>query len=242
LNHLSEDLESRENELSNAVRRAEAQHKQTASTLGGKLDQAIRNFNRLDATLNGISGDGEVDAGGGAALRIGERLEELERQSQRAQDAKFLLICWIEVSERGSLSQLEDLKRRPGADGGQVRCASIARQLLRISQRMEQDDGGYSNGQTNGVNGNSRRNGDTPGSKFNTRELIERFLEGLETDLLQQFDTHYRRNALEAMKECATALRDFNDGASVAGRYVNQHSFFIDRSQLITEEMGDAET
>jgi hypothetical protein len=189
-----------------------------------------------------LSSDPEVDGGGSAALRIGERLEELERQSQRAQDAKFLLVCWLEVNDRGSLSQLEDIKRRPGPDGGQVRCASIARQLLRISQRMEQDEGSYGNGQTNGANGASRRNGVTPGSKFNTREIIERFLEGLETDLLQQFDTHYRRNALEQMKECATALRDFNDGASVAGRYVNSHSFFLERSQLITEEMGDAET
>jgi exocyst complex component 5 len=43
-------------------------------------------------------------------------------------------------------------------------------------------------------------------------------------------------------QECATALRDFNDGASVAALFVNQHTFFIDRSQLVTEEIGDTET
>ncbi|KAL9002636.1 MAG: hypothetical protein Q9180_009957, partial [Flavoplaca navasiana] len=33
-------------------------------------------------------------------------------------------------------------------------------------------------------------------------------------------------------------LYDFNSGASVIGAFVNQHQFFIDRSQLITEEVG----
>jgi hypothetical protein len=45
------------------------------------------------------------------------------------------------------------------------------------------------------------------------------------------------------MRDCAVALRDFNDGASVMATYVNQHSFFIDRNQLVTEELsGDVET
>lgn len=241
LNALSEDLSSRENELTTAVGRAESQSNQIYSSTSPKFAQATQAFNQLDSAANSFSSDGEADGGGSLAVRIAERLEELERQRQRAQDAKFLLICWLEVSDRGSLSQLEDLKRKPGVNGGQVRCASIARQLLRISQRMEQDGESYSNGQNKATNGLNQRNGSITGSKFNTREIIEKFLEGLETDLLQQFDTHYRRNALEAMKECATALRDFNDGASVAGRYVNSHSFFLERSQLITEEMGDAE-
>jgi len=44
-------------------------------------------------------------------------------------------------------------------------------------------------------------------------------------------------------QECAVALRDFNDGGSVMALFVNQHQFFIDRSQLITEEVaGDDET
>lgn len=48
---------------------------------------------------------------------------------------------------------------------------------------------------------------------------------------------------LKALQECATALRDFNEGSSVMGMFVNQHNFFIDRSQLVTDEVaGDAET
>jgi hypothetical protein len=45
------------------------------------------------------------------------------------------------------------------------------------------------------------------------------------------------------MRECAVALKDFGDGASVMGLFVNQHQFFIDRSQLITEDLAaDPET
>jgi hypothetical protein len=40
------------------------------------------------------------------------------------------------------------------------------------------------------------------------------------------------------MKDCATVLQDFNGGASVIALFVNQHQFFIDRSQLVTEEVG----
>lgn len=239
LGNLSEDLQSQENELSAAVRRAEAQHKQNTISFGTKLEQAIESFNRLDNSLNGtgtLSGD---ESGGAAALRIGERLEELEKQRQRAQDAKFLLQCWLEVSEKGNLSTLEDMRRLGGGDG-KVRCASIARQLLKISNRLDPERRSGINGRVNGVNGYDKRNGS---SKYSTREIIEKFLESLEQDLLKQFDDHYRRQNFEGMKECAIALRDFNEGASVIGLFVNQHQFFIDRSQLVTEEVsGDSET
>jgi hypothetical protein len=166
-------------------------------------------------------------------VRIGERLEELDLQLKRANDAKFLIICWQEVSQRGTLETLEDRKRR----GKIVECASIARQLLRISTRLN-PDGAATNG--NIPNGTKRR----PGvSKHPTKEIIEKFLENLEQDLLAKFDDYYRRSNYEGMRECAVTLKDFSDGASVIATYVNQHSFFIDRTNLVTDElMVDAES
>lgn len=237
LQQLSEDLQSQENELSAAVRRAEGQHKQNTLSFGTKLEQATESFNRLDNSLNGTATVNGDEVGGAAALRIGERLEELEKQRQRAQDAKFLLQCWLEVSEKGNLSTLEDMRRLGGGDG-KVRCASIARQLLKISNRLDPER----RSGINGVNGYDKKNGNHSG-KYPTREIIEKFLESLEQDLLKQFDDHYRRQNFEGMKECAVALRDFNEGASVIALFVNQHQFFIDRSQLVTEEVaGDSET
>ncbi|KAI9731875.1 MAG: Exocyst complex component 5 [Cirrosporium novae-zelandiae] len=238
LRDLSGDLELRENELSAAVRRAEAQHQSNAEILGQKLNQTIDSFQKLDVTLNGSTTDG-YEAGGNAAVKIGEKLEEQEKQRRRAQDAKFLIQCWLEVSERGEMLSLEDLRHQATGDG-KVRSAHIARQLLKISQRLDPISWSHStvNGvATNGINGKNEK------PKPNTRELIEKFLESLEQDLLQQFDEFYRKQNFEAMRECATVLYDFNEGSSVMSLFVNTHQFFIERSQLITEEVGgDAET
>ncbi|KAK8213282.1 Exocyst complex component 5 [Zalaria obscura] len=244
LKTLSEDLESRENELSGSVRRAEAQHNQNIRSREQELEKAVDSFRQLERSL-----DGDGESGGNAAVRIGERLEELDRQRQRAQDAKFILQCWIEVSERGDLSSLEDVRRLGGGEG-KVRCAHIARQLLKICQRMDSRDSRHAGMGNNYTNGHSDMDGD--GSKgirngtsrnHQPKDIIEKFLESLEKDLLKQFDDFYRKQNLDGMRECAIALRDFGEGASVMGLFVNQHQFFIDRSQLVTEELaGDQET
>ncbi|KAF1808932.1 exocyst complex component Sec10 [Eremomyces bilateralis CBS 781.70] len=253
LRGLSEDLEKRENELSNAVRRAEAQHTNAAGSYGQRLEGAVDRYNQLENNLNASASSGLTDSQvtngngygygngnrngseGRDAVSIGERLEELDKQRQRALDAKFLIQCWQEVSSKGQLSSLEDMRRLGGSEG-KVRCASIARQLLRICTRLDQE--GISGRITKG---NGVRNGlgeaDSP-----AREIIEKFLEMLEKDLLKQFDNHYRKQNFDGMRECAIALRDFNEGASVMAVFVNQHEFFIDKNQLLADEnVGDGE-
>jgi hypothetical protein len=216
------------------VRRAEAQHNQNVESLGRRLEQAMERFQRLDSSLNG-GDEGGADAGGNIAMRIGERLEELDRQRKRALDAKFLIECWQEVSERGELMILEDQRR----SGDIVRCAEIARQLLRISTRLDPDGGQRVNGEV--PNGMKRRT--VHQSKHNTREVIEKFLENLEQDLLSKFQECYARPNYNGMRDCAIALKGFNDGSSVIATYVNQHSFFIERMQLNVEELAiDEET
>lgn len=239
MSDLSGDLEIRENELSGAARRAEAQHASNVQTLQQKFDHTVDSFHSLDSSLNGE--DHEKD--GNAVVKIGEKLEELDRQRTRAQDAKFLIQCWMEVSERGELLVLEDIRRQGGGDG-KVRCAHIARQLTKISQRLDSESWSQVDGNGTIANGTNGVHGGKDGRKrrHNTRELIEKFSETLEKDLLKSFDDFYRRENFEGMRECANVLHDFNGGASVIGAFVNQHQFFIDRSQLITEEIaGDVE-
>jgi exocyst complex component 5 len=230
LQELSEDLEGRENELTTAVRRAEANHSNNTDQLGRKLNSTIESFNKLDTSLS-ERGD---KWGGNMAVETGKVLEELDRQRKRAMDAHFLIECWDEVSNRGEITLLENL-RRSATGEGIIRAANIARQLLRISHRL---DGGSSrdtykdpaaNGVTNGVVGKR---------DLNTREIIEKFIETLENDMLKLFDDFYRRQNFEEMKNCAIVLQDFNGGASVQAAFVNQHQFFIDRNNLITEEIG----
>ena len=240
MSDLSGELELRENELSGAVRRAEAQHTANVQNLGKRLDQTVDSFNRLDSSLNGD----EYENKGNTVVKTGERLEELDKQRQRALDAKFLIQCWMELSERGELYLLEDIRRQGGGEG-KVRCANIARQLSKISQTLDPENWSRAEGHSrylNGVNGSANPDKDRKKRKHNTREIIEKFLETLEKDLLRSFDDFYRRENFQGMRECATVLHDFSDGASVIGAFVNQHQFFIDRSQLINDEIAlDAE-
>lgn len=246
LTNLQEEMQEKESELLLQVRKAEMKHDQTLDTLGRKLDQSIESFEALDLSLNNPSGNdrggrGDGIGGGNIAVQIGEKLEELDRKRRRALDANFLIQCWLEVCETGELTSLMDIQRQGGAEN-KVRCAVIARQLMRISQRLDsaawggQANGTYKNGITNGVAGANR-------TKYNTREVLEKFSETLEQDLLKQFNNSYRRQNFDDMMECAKVLHDFNGGASVIAVFVNQHQFFIDRDQLITDEVTtDGET
>ncbi|KAL3456670.1 exocyst complex component Sec10-like protein [Aspergillus heterothallicus] len=242
LGELSGDLEIKENELSAAVRRAEAQHSQNLNTLGKKLKQAIESFQQLDTSLhsNGIPGVEIAGSTGNMAVETGRKLEELDRQRRRALDAHFLLECWDGVSNRGEITLLENL-RRSGSGEAKVRSAHIARQLLRISQRLDSKSWNGTDGATPieaHTTPNYSNDDGLHGFRWNTREIIEKFSETLEKDLLKQFDDFYRKANFEGMKDCATVLQDFNGGASVVALFVNQHQFFIDRSQLVTEEVG----
>ncbi|EAW13574.1 exocyst subunit SEC10 [Aspergillus clavatus NRRL 1] len=245
LGELSGDLEIKENELSAAVRRAEAQHAQNLSTLGRKLKQTIESFQQLDTSLNGagISGSDNGGATGNMAVETGRRLEELDRQRRRALDAHFLIECWDGVCNRGEITLLENL-RKSGSGEAKVRSAHIARQLLRISQRLDPQSWDELRDKDNGLYRNEPASAEETARKaiketrWNTREIIEKFSETLEKDLLKQFDDFYRKANFEGMRDCATVLQDFNGGASVIALFVNQHQFFIDRSQLVTEEVG----
>ncbi|KAL2869407.1 exocyst subunit SEC10 [Aspergillus lucknowensis] len=246
LGELSGDLEIKENELSAAVRRAEAQHSQNLNTLGTKLKQAIESFQQLDTSLhnNELPGGDFAGSTGNMAVETGRKLEELDRQRRRALDAHFLLECWDGVSNRGEITLLENL-RRSGSGEAKVRSAHIAQQLLRISQRLDPKSwngsgrGGGEPHQSASMTPNDNHINGNNGFRWNTREIIEKFSETLEKDLLKQFDDFYRKANFEGMKDCATVLQDFNGGASVVALFVNQHQFFIDRSQLVTEEVAD---
>ncbi|PHH77997.1 hypothetical protein CDD80_7508 [Ophiocordyceps camponoti-rufipedis] len=236
LDVLGDELQEKESELLSQVRRAELQHNQTLDTLGHKLDQSMKSFEALDISLNagGVNlpdSNGRSDGGGNFAVQVGEKLEELDRKRRRAQDAIFLIQCWTEVSETGQLSSLEAIQRQGGAED-KVRCAVIARQLMRISQQLDPASWGRTNGHRDGTNGvGSVTRG------HNTREILEKFCETLEQALLKQFNNSYRRQNYQDMMECAKVLHDFNGGASVIAVFVNQHQFFIDRDQLMSDEV-----
>lgn len=247
LGSLSEELQEQESDILSQVRRAELQHDQTLETLGRKLDQSMAQFEVLDLSLNSTNGanghsrrgsrQSQHDAGGNIAVQIGEKLEELDRKRRRAQDANFLIQCWVEVSESGQLSSLEEI-RRQGNPENKVRCAAISKQLMRISQRLDPAAWGQTTAFRSQLNRDS-----VIVRKHNTREILEKFRESLEQDLLNQFTASYKYQKYDDMMECSKVLYDFNEGASVIAQFINQHPFFIGGDQLTTDEVtSDSET
>ncbi|KAA8894126.1 exocyst complex component Sec10-like protein [Sphaerosporella brunnea] len=193
LKELDETLSEKESELKEGVRRAEIEHTRTLDRLGEKFNSTLAEFHRLDSSITD---------GGGVAVRIGGQLEQLDKQRQRAEDARFLIQCFTEFN-RGETGRLERL-RKTGRIEDSIRCAVVSRQLSLIVNRSE---------------GN--------GSTSKTKALIESFSESLEQDLLKQFDDAYRRFKIDSMKGCAKVLHDFNGGASVVSNFLNQMDFFI---------------
>lgn len=184
------------------MRRAEIDHARTIDRLSLKFNSTLSEFQRLDSSISD---------GGGTASRIGGQLEQLEKQHQRAEDAKFLIQCYIEFS-RGDTSRLEKLRRTPWVDDS-IKCAVVSRQLSLIVKRNEGT------------------------AKPGTKELIEAFSESLEQDLLKQFDDAYREFNVPAMKGCAKVLHDFNGGASVISNFLNQMDFFIAAGKINAGEV-----
>ncbi|TWU78404.1 Exocyst complex component 5 [Metarhizium rileyi] len=243
---LADELQQKESEILSQVRRAEIQHDQTLDTLGRKLDQSMSSFEALDGSLgqstsaaNVPGTSGRTDGGGNVAVQIGEKLEELDRKRRRAQDTVFLIQCWTELSESGVLSFLEDIRLQGGSEN-KIRCAVIARQLMRMSQQLDPLSWSTSNGQRNSSTSNNQNGGQA--KSHNTREILEKFSEALEQDLLEQFNNSYKHQNFDDMMECSKVLHDFNGGASVTAVFVNQHQFFIDRDQLNDEAIADGET
>ncbi|RKF55554.1 Exocyst complex component SEC10 [Golovinomyces cichoracearum] len=239
LESLLDELGGREAELLASVRRAETTHNQNLETLGRKLGQSIETFESLDISLNNpttvtYNNRNEKNEGGNIAVQIGERLEDLDKQRRRALDANFLIKCWLEVSETGQITSLESMMQRQGSGENKMRCAVIARQLMKMSQTLDSSSWVQAE-RSNNTNGTVvEKNGNCG---HNTREIIEKFSETLEKELLKQFDDSYRKKNYSEMLECAKVMHDFNGGSSIIALFVNQHQFFIDKNQLITEEL-----
>ncbi|KAK4056327.1 Exocyst complex component 5 [Microbotryomycetes sp. JL221] len=155
-------------------------------------------FQALDSKISGV---------GRTAARIGEQLESIDRQRQRASEAHDLILYYNEFAA-GDTSRLEKMRKEGGREG-RAKVALAARRLLSLAKEVE------------GVEGADR-----------TRATIEKYCEQFEKDMLRLFDRYYRKGDPKAMAHCAQTLQDFNGGQSCIQIYVNQHDFFISKERV----------
>ncbi|KAH9999826.1 exocyst complex component Sec10 [Russula vinacea] len=192
---LRKDVQSKTEQMEKGVRLVEREYSKKMSELNRGFEAVGTSFVAMEARMSEV---------GRTAGRIGEQLETVHLQRQRAQAAYDLIDYYTQFS-RDDTSRIDSLKK-DGRDG-RHQVAILLRRLATLAKEI-----------------------DLPTAE-KTRENIDRYCEKFETDMLRLFDRHYRKGDPKMMHHCAQTLLDFNGGASCVQAYVNQHDFFINRVQ-----------
>lgn len=103
---------------------------------------------------------------------LGVQLEAIEKQRRRAMDAKDLFTYYLDFAYDHNSDRLDSLQLSSG-QSGKSQCAVMTRRLLSLSKDLDTEGG--------------------------IREVIEKYGERLEKDLLKAFDKAYRRGDLREM-------------------------------------------
>ncbi|KAI0824698.1 exocyst complex protein [Trametes gibbosa] len=187
------DVQAKTEQMEKGVRIAERDYSKKMSELNRGFEAVGQSFSGMETKMNEV---------GRTAIRIGEQMESVHQQRQRAQ-AAYDLIDFYGQFAKDDTTRVDALKKE-GKEGRRT-VAVLLRRLATVAKEV-----------------------DLPHSD-KTRENIDRYCEKFEKDMLHLFDRAYRRGDPKMMHHCAQTLLDFNGGASCVQVYVNQHDFFINR-------------
>ncbi|KAL4081589.1 exocyst complex component Sec10-like protein [Scleroderma yunnanense] len=194
------DVQVKTEQLEKNVRLTEREYSRKMSELNKGFEAVGSSFGTMENKLNEV---------GRTAIRIGEELESVHMERQRAQAAHNLIDFYNQFS-RGDTSRLDALKKE--GKEGQHQVAVILRRLTTVAKEVDLS------------------------IAEKTRENIDKYCEKFETDMLYLFDRCYRKSDPKMMHHCAQTLLDFNGGGSCVQVYVNQHDFFINKVRDCIDE------
>ncbi|KAJ7639024.1 exocyst complex protein [Roridomyces roridus] len=185
------DVQAKTEQMEKGVRISEREYSKKMAELNRGFETVGNSFAGMESRMNEVSS---------TAVRIGEQLETVHIERQRAQ-AAYDLIDFYNQFSRGDTTRLDTLRK----DGrtGRRQVAVLLRRLNTVAREV-----------------------DLP-TADNTRENIEKYCEKFEKEMLNLFDRCYRRGDPKMMHHCAQTLLEFNGGTSCVQVYVNQHDFFI---------------
>ncbi|KAJ1733220.1 Exocyst complex component 5 [Coemansia biformis] len=167
-------------------RKKMARLKQTFATVGSSFEQ-------LEMQISEVSSN---------TIRIGEQLDTVAKEKDRAEAIKELVEFYAELSE-GTTRRLDELM-----DSGAKGMLKVAHTLRRLNTIVVDNE--YS----------------TPSDAKAKRE-IEKYSEDFEKTMLKAFGKAYRDGDVHSMGISARTLDAFNGGVSVVKAYINQHPFFL---------------
>ncbi|KAJ7721168.1 exocyst complex protein, partial [Mycena maculata] len=185
------DVQSKTEQMEKSVRISEREYSKKMAELNRGFEAVGNSFAGMESRMNEVSS---------TAVRIGEQLETVHIERQRAQ-AAYDLIDFYNQFSRGDTARLDTLRKEGRAGRRQV--AVLLRRLNTVAKEV-----------------------DLP-TADKTRENIEKYCEKFEKEMLNLFDRCYRRGDPKMMHHCAQTLLEFNGGSSCVQVYVNQHDFFI---------------
>ncbi|GLB33998.1 putative exocyst complex component Sec10 [Lyophyllum shimeji] len=185
------EVQAKTEQMEKSVRVSEREYSKKMADLNRGFEAVGGSFAGMEARMNQVSS---------TAVRIGEQLETVHIERQRAQ-AAFDIIDFYNQLSKGDTARLDTMRKEGRAGRRQV--AVILRRLNTVAKEV-----------------------DLP-SADKTRENIEKYCEKFEKEMLNLFDRCYRKGDPKMMNHCAQTLLEFNGGASCVQVYVNQHDFFI---------------
>ncbi|KAJ3575807.1 hypothetical protein NP233_g843 [Leucocoprinus birnbaumii] len=192
---LRKEVQSQTERMEKSVRVGEREYSKKMKDLNRSFDAVGNTFSGMEGRMNDVIS---------TAVRIGDQLETVHVERQRAQ-AAYDLIDYYNQFTKGETNRLDALRKEGRAGRRQV--AIILRRLNTVAKEV-----------------------DLPTAE-KTREHIEKYCEKFEKELLNLFDRCYRKGDPKMMHHCAQTLLEFNGGASCVQVYVNQHDFFINSGQ-----------
>ncbi|ORX63320.1 exocyst complex component Sec10 [Anaeromyces robustus] len=199
---VSEDIIKLEDE----VKTEEEIKKNRAKELNLAFEDVFKAFETLESRI------GEV---GNTAIRIGEQLENIDKQRDRTCDSKDIIQYFMEFNE-GKYDRINKLVE--SGDEGQYNATVIVRRLINITNEV-----------------------DAPGAE-NAKGNIEKYSEELEKKILEKFDKVYKEDDIEKMSMYAKSLMNFNSGNSCIQMYINQNKLFLltnSQNDFVCEDTDD---
>ncbi|KIY74226.1 exocyst complex component Sec10 [Cylindrobasidium torrendii FP15055 ss-10] len=197
------DVQNRTEQLEKSVRVAEREYSKKMTGLNKEFQNVGNSFTGMESRMNEVSS---------TAIRIGEQLESVHIERQRAQ-AAYDIIDFYNQFSRGDTQRLDEM-RKEGREGRR-KVAVLLRRLNIVAKEVDLPSGDK------------------------TREAIEKYCEKFEKEMLNLFDRSYRKGDPKMMHHCAQTLLEFNGGASCVQVYVNQHDFFINSGRGPKEPTED---
>ncbi|KAG6821543.1 hypothetical protein H0H93_000052 [Arthromyces matolae] len=185
------DVQTKTEQMEKTVRVSEREYSKKMADLNRGFEAVGGSFTGMESRMSAVSS---------TAVRIGEQLETVHLERQRAQAAYDIIDFYNQMS-KGDTARLDTMRKEGRAGRRQV--AVILRRLNTVAREV-----------------------DLP-SADKTRENIEKYCEKFEKEMLNLFDRCYRKGDPKMMNHCAQTLLEFNGGASCVQVYVNQHDFFI---------------